>query len=34
MTSAIEVYNPMSAYNSAINKLEKNNIEPQNNEEF
>ena len=26
MRSAIEVYNPMSAYNSAINKLEKNGI--------
>ena len=26
MTSAIEVYNPMSAYNSAISKLEKNGI--------
>ena len=26
MTSAIEVYNPMSAYNSAIIKLEKNGI--------
>ena len=26
MSSAIEVYNPMSAYNSAINKLEKNGI--------
>ena len=26
MTSTIEVYNPMSAYNSAINKLEKNGI--------
>ena len=26
MNSAIEVYNPMSAYNSAINKLEKNGI--------
>ena len=26
MTSAIEVYNPMSAYSSAINKLEKNGI--------
>ena len=26
MTSAIEVYNPMSPYNSAINKLEKNGI--------
>ena len=23
MSAAIEVYNPMSAYNSAINKLEK-----------
>ena len=26
MTSTIEVYNPFSAYNSAINKLEKNGI--------
>ena len=26
MTSAIEVYNPMSAYNCAISKLEKNGI--------
>ena len=26
MTSAIEVYDPMSAYNGAINKLEKNGI--------
>ena len=26
MSSAIEVYNPMSAYNSAINKLEKNRL--------
>ena len=26
MSSAIEVYNPMSAYNSAIKKLEKNGI--------
>ena len=26
MTSAIEVYNPMSAYNIAISKLEKNGI--------
>ena len=26
MSSAIEVYNPMSAYNGAINKLEKNGI--------
>lgn len=26
MTSATEVYNPMSAYNSAISKLEKNGI--------
>jgi Fur family iron response transcriptional regulator len=26
MTSAVEVYNPMSAYNSAISKLEKNGI--------
>ena len=26
MSSSIEVYNPMSAYNSAINKLEKNGI--------
>ena len=26
MTSAIEVYNPMSVYNSAISKLEKNGI--------
>ena len=26
MVSAIEVYNPMSAYNSAISKLEKNGI--------
>ena len=26
MSSPIEVYNPMSAYNSAINKLEKNGI--------
>ena len=26
MSSAIEVYNPMSAYNSAINQLEKNGI--------
>ena len=26
MASAIEVYNPMSAYNSAISKLEKNGI--------
>ena len=26
MTSTIEVYNPLSAYNSAINKLEKNGI--------
>ena len=26
MTSAIEVYNPMSAYNSALSKLEKNGI--------
>ena len=26
MTSKIEVYNPMGAYNSAINKLEKNGI--------
>ena len=26
MTATIEVYNPMSAYNSAINKLEKNGI--------
>ena len=26
MTSSIEVYNPMSAYNSAISKLEKNGI--------
>jgi Fur family iron response transcriptional regulator len=26
MTASIEVYNPMSAYNSAINKLEKNGI--------
>ena len=26
MTSTVEVYNPMSAYNSAINKLEKNGI--------
>ena len=26
MSSAIEVYNPMSAYNSAISKLEKNGI--------
>ena len=26
MTASIEVYNPMSPYNSAINKLEKNGI--------
>ena len=26
MTSAIEAYNPMSAYNSAMNKLEKSGI--------
>ena len=26
MTASIEAYNPMSAYNSAINKLEKNGI--------
>ncbi len=26
MTASIEVYNPLSAYNSAINKLEKNGI--------
>ena len=26
MTATIEVYNPMSAYNNAINKLEKNGI--------
>ena len=26
MTATIEVYNPMSAYNSAINILEKNGI--------
>ena len=26
MSASIEVYNPMSAYNSAINKLEKNGI--------
>ena len=26
MNASIEVYNPMSAYNSAINKLEKNGI--------
>ena len=26
MTASIEVYNPMSAYNSSINKLEKNGI--------
>jgi len=26
MTASIEVYNPMSAYNNAINKLEKNGI--------
>jgi len=26
MTTSIQVYNPMSAYNSAINKLEKNGI--------
>jgi len=26
MSSSIEVYNPMSAYNSAINKLEKSGI--------
>ena len=26
MTASIEVYNPMSGYNSAINKLEKNGI--------
>ena len=26
MTASIEIYNPMSAYNSAINKLEKNGI--------
>ena len=26
MSSSIEVYNPMSAYNSALNKLEKNGI--------
>ena len=26
MTASIEVYNPMNAYNSAINKLEKNGI--------
>ena len=26
MTTAIEVYNPMSAYNSALSKLEKNGI--------
>ena len=26
MTASIEVYNPTSAYNSAINKLEKNGI--------
>ena len=26
MTASIETYNPMSAYNSAINKLEKNGI--------
>ena len=26
MTSTIEVYNPLSAYYSAINKLEKNGI--------
>jgi Fur family transcriptional regulator, iron response regulator len=26
MTASIEVYNPMSTYNSAINKLEKNGI--------
>ena len=26
MPASIEVYNPMSAYNSAINKLEKNGI--------
>ena len=26
MTASIEVYNPMSSYNSAINKLEKNGI--------
>ena len=26
MNSSIEVYNPMSAYNSAMNKLEKNGI--------
>ena len=33
MSSAIEVYNPMSAYNSAIKKLEKNGIRAQNNAE-
>ena len=26
MTTSIQVYDPMSAYNSAINKLEKNGI--------
>ena len=26
MSASIEVYNPLSAYNSAINKLEKNGI--------
>ena len=26
MNASIEAYNPMSAYNSAINKLEKNGI--------
>ena len=26
MTAAIEVYNPLSAYNGAINTLEKNGI--------
>ena len=26
MTASIEVYNPMSAYNNALNKLEKNGI--------
>ena len=26
MSASIEAYNPMSAYNSAINKLEKNGI--------
>ena len=34
MTSTIEVYNPMSSYTRAINKLEKMGSEPQNNEEF